>query len=218
MSAKVEGIETAEDVETVDVDGATDESEQVITEAEDDSDAADYDSEAAEESGEAKPTTRVRWARIVGFGVIPVLVVLMAGAAGYLKFTEASLRSAEVARIESVQAASDGTVAMLSYSPDNVDSALAAAQDRLTGSFRDSYTQLINDVVIPGSKEKKISATATVPAAASISATPEHAVVMVYVNQATIIGADAPTDTASAVEVTLDKVDGHWLISGFEPK
>ena len=47
---------------------------------------------------------------------------------------------------------------------------LHAARDLLTGDFRDSYTSLTNDVVIPGAKQKQISAVATVPAAASVSA------------------------------------------------
>jgi Mce-associated membrane protein len=37
------------------------------------------------------------------------------------------------------------------------------------------------------------------------------------VNQTVIIGQDAPTNTASSVRVTLDKVGGRWLISQFDP-
>lgn len=65
-------------------------------------------------------------------------------------------------------------------------------RESLTGKFRDSYTALINDLVIPGSKEKKITAVATVPAAASVSASQNHAVALVFVNQTIIIGSDAP--------------------------
>ena len=71
----------------------------------------------------------------------------------------------------SLQAAKDSTIAMLSYKPDTVEQQLGAARDLLTGDFRDSYTSLTHDVVIPGAKEKQISAVATVPAAASVSAT-----------------------------------------------
>lgn len=155
---------------------------------------------------------------IFGFWVLPVVALLVAGSAGYLKYEDSSARGAEVARIESVQAAKDAAVAMLSYAPDNVDTTLDAARDRLTGAFRDSYTSLVHDVVIPGAKQKQITATATVPAAASTNADESHAVVLVFVNQAIVVGNDAPTDTASAVEVTLDKVDGHWLVSGFDPR
>ena len=75
----------------------------------------------------------------------------------------------------------------------------------------------MNTVVIPGAREKKISAVAQVPAASSVSASPAHAVALLFVNQTVTIGKDAPTNTTSSVRVTLDKVGGKWLVSGFEP-
>jgi Mce-associated membrane protein len=116
-----------------------------------------------------------------------------------------------------VQAATDGTVALLSYRADTVEKDLDAARGRLTGTFLNAYTSLTHEVVIPGAKQKQISAVATVPAAASISASANHAVVLLFVNQSLIMGQDAPTSTASSVRVTLDKVGDHWLISGFDP-
>jgi Mce-associated membrane protein len=71
--------------------------------------------------------------------------------------------------------------------------------------------------VIPGATQRQISAVATVPAAAAVSATQTHAVVLLYVNQTTTMGSDSPTDTASRVKVTLEKVNDRWLISQFEP-
>jgi Mce-associated membrane protein len=56
-----------------------------------------------------------------------------------------------------------------------------------------------------------------VPAAASVSATQNHAVVLVFVNQTVIVGNDVPSSTASSVKVTLDKQGDRWLISGFDP-
>ena len=120
-------------------------------------------------------------------------------------------------RVESVQAAIDNTVALLSYRPDTVEKDLDAAKSRLTGNFLDAYTKLTNDVVIPGAKQKQISAVANVPAAAATSVTANRAVVLLFVNQTVIVGQDAPTNTASGVRVTLDKVDGRWLISQFDP-
>ncbi len=89
-----------------------------------------------------------------------------------------------------MQAAKDSTIALLSYKPDTVEQQLGGARDLLTGDFRDSYTSLTNDVVIPGAKQKQISAVATVPAVASVSANPSHAVVLVFVNQTVIVGQD----------------------------
>ena len=151
------------------------------------------------------------------FGVLPAVALLLALGAGYLKWMDNSVRDSEIARDESTQAAKDSTIALLSYKPDTVEQQLGAARDLLTGDFRDSYTSLTNDVVIPGAKQKQISAVATVPAVASVSANPSHAVVLVFVNQTVIVGQTAPTDTASSVRVTLDKVGNRWLISKFDP-
>lgn len=161
--------------------------------------------------------TRMSWRQTIAFIVVPLFVVALSAVAGWLKWVDGSAREAQVAATESVQAARDATIALLSYQPDTVQQTLEAAQTRLTGSFRDSYGQLIHDVVIPGAREKKISAVVNIPAASSISASGRRAEVLVFVNQTSIVGTDAPTDTASSVRVGLDKVDGHWLISSFEP-
>jgi Mce-associated membrane protein len=160
---------------------------------------------------------RIKWSRVLVFGVLPVLSLLIAAAAGFLKWQDAWIRGSGAAGVESVAAAKESTVALLSYQPDSVEKDLGAARDRLTGKFRDSYTDLVHDVVIPGAKKDHISAIATVPAAASVSATPNHAVVLVYVNQTVTVGNDAPTDTASTVRVTMDKIGNRWLISAFDP-
>jgi Mce-associated membrane protein len=180
-------------------------------------DAADIpDTAGTEDTGPAR-RGRTRLARILAYAVLPAVALLLAAAAGYLKWVDSSARDADAARAQSVQAAVDSTVAMLSYRPDTVEKNLAAARDRMTGAFRDSYTSLTHDVVIPCAKQRQISAVATVPAAASVTATATHAVVLVFVNQSTTIGNDPPTDTASTVKVTLDKVGDRWLISQFDP-
>lgn len=165
----------------------------------------------------AQANRRVSWKRVIAWGVLPMLAILLASGAGYLKWTDGSARAAQTASAESVRAAIESTIAMLSYQADTVDKDLGAATERLTGSFKDSYSSLIHDVVIPGAKQKRISAMANVPAAASVSASANHAVVLVFVNQSTTIGDDAPTSTASSVRVTLDKVQSRWLISQFDP-
>jgi Mce-associated membrane protein len=108
---------------------------------------------------------------------------------------------------------------MLSYKPNSVEQQLNDARALLTGDFRDQYASLINDVLIPGAKENQITAVARVPegGAASVSADPNHAVVLIFVIQTIVVDQDAPTDTASTVRVTLDNVGDRWLISKFDP-
>ncbi|GBE63884.1 outer membrane protein [Mycobacterium sp. MFM001] len=155
--------------------------------------------------------------RLAAYGVLPGLALLLALGDGYLKWLDGSARESQAAAEQSVKAATDSTIAILSYRADTVEHDLAGAADRLTGGFRQQYAQLINDVVTPGAKQQHISAVATVPAAASVSAAQNHAVVLVFINQTTTIGNDAPTQTTSSVRIALDKVHDRWLISQFDP-
>ena len=128
-----------------------------------------------------------------------------------------SRRATENAGADAVAAARESIVEMLSYRPDTAEAKLNAARDRLTGPFLESYNQLIQTVVIPGAKQKKITAAAQVPAAAPISSSADHAVVLAYVDQSLAVGSAAPTRTNSSVRVTMEKLDGRWLIAGFDP-
>ena len=159
----------------------------------------------------------IQWSRVLAYGVLPGVALLLALTAGFLKYVDNSVRDNKTAGIESVQAAKDSTVALLSYKPETVEKQLGDARSLLTGELQQSYTDLTTNVVIPGAKQQQISASARVPAAASVSADPNHAVVLVFVNQTVVIGTGAPSDTASSVRVTLDKVGDKWLISKFDP-
>jgi Mce-associated membrane protein len=159
---------------------------------------------------------RFSWTRLLVAG-LPVLALILALGVGYLKWLDGTARESRAAAEASVRAASDSTIAILSYKPETVDRDLKAAADRLSDPFRQQYTQLVNDVVAPGAKQQHITAVATVPAAASVLATGKHAVVLVFVDQTTTIGNDAPTQSTSSVRVSLEKVDGRWLISQFDP-
>lgn len=170
------------------------------------------------EAATAAPAKRsIEWPRVLAYGILPGLALVLALGAGFLKWQDNSVRDGDSAAVESVQAAKDSTVALLSYKPDTVEQQLSDARSLLTGDFQQAYTDLTTDVVIPGAKEKQISAVATVPAAASVQADPNRAVVLVFVNQTVVVGSDAPTDTASSVRVTLEKSGDRWLISAFEP-
>jgi Mce-associated membrane protein len=150
--------------------------------------------------------------------VLPGLALLLALTAGYFKWTAGSGADAALARTESVRVASEDAVALLSYTPESVDKDLNPARERLTGEFKDAYTALTRQVVIPGAKQKHISAVAKVNAAASVSATANHAVVLLFANQTVTIGdGGTPTDTQPVIRVALEKVDGRWLVSHFDP-
>lgn len=203
--AAEDGLDTEFDTE-LDNDIEADEAEETVAEAEEDEQEA------------AAAATRTRgWQRILAFVVLPALAVLLGAGAGFLHWKDSAHRDAEIARAESMAAAREATVALLSYRADTVEQDLMAARQWTTGAFLDSYTNLIEGAVIPAARQKKISAVTRVPAAAPVSADPAHAVVLVFVNQSVTIGSDPPTDSASSVRVTLDKVEGRWLVSAFDP-
>lgn len=217
VTAQSAASETADDVEN---DTAASEDAQDTADVVPEPPAAPSvggDDQGGEDAAPAKTKRSVSISRVLAFGLLPGLVLLLAGAGGYFKWQSASMRASQTSGIAAIAAAKDGTIAMLSYQPDTVEKDLGAAQDRLTATFKDSYTQLTHDIVIPGAKQRHISAVATVPAAASVSATGNHAVALVFVNQTVIVGNDPPSATASSVRVTLDKVGDRWLISGFDP-
>ncbi|BBZ58981.1 hypothetical protein [Mycolicibacterium monacense] len=159
----------------------------------------------------------IPWERVFAYGVVPALALVLAVAGGYLFWRNYTADAAEQAREDSVAAARSIAISMLTYEPQSVEQQLGAAKEQLTGTFRDTYSSLIDTVVVPGAKERQISAVTDVPAAASVSAEPDHAVVLLFVNQTVTVGSEPPTNTASSVRVTLDKVGDQWRVSEFQP-
>ena len=92
---------------------------------------AAHDSTAAVKTQQPRPK-RLRTKVILAYGVLPALALLLAAGAGFLKYQAESVRQSQAAAVESVQAASDGTIALLSYQPDTADKQLPAARERLT--------------------------------------------------------------------------------------
>jgi Mce-associated membrane protein len=188
--------------------------------AEDTSDApadAATDTESTDVAPETPRTPRRSRLKIFTFGVLPALALVLAIAAAYLLWRDSITDRDATARTDSVQAARDITVAMLTYQPDTIEAQLGAARERLSGDWKQKYGTTVDTQIVPEAKAQRISAAAAVAASASVSSEPEHAVVLLFVNQTVTVGDAAPTITPSSVRVTLDKVDDSWLISGFEP-
>ena len=139
-----------------------------IDEKVDDIDAVEPETSTEEQSPgkestaevDARTKRSISWKRVLAYGVLPGLALVVALAAGYLKWLGGSTQDSAALRAETVRIGSEDAVALLSYKPESVDKDLGAARDRLTGDFKDAYTALTRQVVIPGAKEKHISAVA----------------------------------------------------------
>jgi Mce-associated membrane protein len=158
----------------------------------------------------------VNWARVLVYGLLPTLVLLLAIAAGLLKWNDSSIRHSELASSESVTAARDSTNAILTFRYDTIDHDVAATRERLTGGFLDTYTKRTQQELIPHAKQERLVATSVVPAAAPETVTPNHAVVLVFISQTVTVGDAGPKVAGSSARVTLDKIGKRWLISDFD--
>ncbi|WP_241665677.1 h domain protein [Prescottella subtropica] len=150
--------------------------------------------------------------------VAGVLVAALVVGVGWLGWGYLQDRATEQARVDSVAAASAQAEAMLSYDHTEVDQQLAAAADGLTGDFKAEYEKLVQETIVPGAKEKKITVQATVQAGAVVSVTPDDAVVLLFVNQITTSEEmpDAAT-TGSRVRMEMHKDGDRWLTGRLSP-
>jgi Mce-associated membrane protein len=180
--------------------------------------STDEPAEPAERSERSEPRAR-RKVKVVPV-VLVVLLLLSGGVAAWLYFkqyrpdkeTDASVASAVA------NAASDGAVALLSYSPDSLDKDFANAKSHLSGDFLSYYNQFTEQIVAPAAKQKSLKTTARVLGAAVQELHPDSAVVLVLVDQSTTSKDNPdPTMASSSVLVSLSRVNGSWLITKFDP-
>ncbi|WP_235624261.1 twin-arginine translocation pathway signal [Mycolicibacterium goodii] len=155
---------------------------------------------------------------------VPILlgVALVASAAlatvVYLEQYRVDQETDPAAAQVALKAATDGTVALLSYAPESLDQDFATAKTHLTGDFLSYYTDFTSKVVAPAAQQKKVKTKATVVNGAVSEIKPESAVVLLFINQATT-SQEVPDGSfaTSSVKVGLTKIDGNWLISTFDP-
>jgi Mce-associated membrane protein len=195
------------------------ESAAEITEAEDTAKATDEAATPERKDGVVRKTVRGARSR-AGVILLAAALVVAAGLASWLYYFQfrPNQETAPAAAKIAQDAATSGTVALLSYSPDSLDKDFAAAKSHLTGEFLSYYGQFTQQIVTPAAKEKSVKTTATVVRSAVAEMHPDSAVVLVFINQTTT-SKENPDGAfaASAVKVGMKKIDGAWLISAFDP-
>jgi Mce-associated membrane protein len=162
---------------------------------------------------------RLPYAKI-GAAVLAVALVASAGLTAWLYFAKyrPDQATGPAVQQQAINAAKDGTVAILSYGPDSLDKDLATAKSHLTGQFLSYYTDFTDQVVRPAVKDKQVKTEAKVLRAAVSDIHPGAADVLVFVNQTTLSkDRPDPSMAASSVLVKMTNIDGKWLISEFNP-
>lgn len=152
--------------------------------------------------------------------ILIVLLLISGGAAAWLYFTQYRPDKQTDAGVAAAvaNAASDGTVALLSYSPESLDKDFANAKSHLSGDFLSYYNQFTEQIVAPAAKQKALKTNARVLGAAVQELHPNSAVVLVLVDQSTTSKDNPdPAMASSSVLVSLTRVNGAWLITKFDP-
>lgn len=169
-------------------------------------------------SGTSRWTHRQRATLLLGLQA--VMATASVALASWMYFFE-SRPDHEIGRAAenaALSAATTGTIALLSYSPDNLDRDLTSAKSHLTGDFLAYYTHFTDQVVAPAAKKKAVKTTAQVTKAAVSQMHPDVAVALLFINQTTT-SSDHPEPwmETSSVLVTVNRVNSNWLIAKFEP-
>jgi Mce-associated membrane protein len=184
------------------------------------------DDEVAQETAPGRFSRRIsaigRWMRrcLARWRPILLTMLLIAAtgfAAGYFYFVyRPDVQTDDAAAHQAVQAASDGAVALLSYSPDTLSRDFTNAKSRVTENYLAYYQQFADQIVGPSAQRGQVTTTATVVKAAVLELHSNSAVVLVFVKQKTATKEKPqPVVTSSSVRVTLTKVSGSWLIEKF---
>ena len=178
---------------------------------------------SVEESGPALEESGRRTGGARGVLIPAVIAILLVASAAFAAWAYVSQyrpdhQTDAAVAAEATKAATDGTVALLSYTPSTLDQDFTNAKSHLTGDFLNYYTQFTTDIVTPAAKTKDVKTTATVVRSAVSELHPDAATVLVFINQNTTSKENPDGSfTASAVKVGLVKSGDIWLIAAFDP-
>ncbi|CRZ18282.1 hypothetical protein [Mycolicibacterium neworleansense] len=184
------------------------------TEETEETEAPDEAESEEAESEEAEPAPARR--RVSLPVVLAAIALVLAITSGVFRWLTVAQDESDTARVESVQAAKEITVQMLSYETESVEEQLTAVRERMTGDFLGTYTAMINEV-IPAAQAQRIAAVADVLRAGVVSAKPDTAEIVLFVNQSVQVGDHMPEKTPSVARVTMVKEGDRWLMSQYEP-
>lgn len=175
---------------------------------------------AAEAAGAPSADRRSPLRSILVPAALALILAVSAGLttwAYYAMYRPDRATNAEVAA-GVIKAASDGTVALLSYSPETLEGDFTNAKTHLTGDFLNYYTDFTQQIVTPAAKDKQVKTSAAVVRSAVAQLQPNSAEVLLFINQSTTSKENPDGSfTASSVKVGLTKVGDAWLIAAFDP-
>ncbi|MET9905583.1 hypothetical protein ABZZ74_02020 [Streptomyces sp. NPDC006476] len=170
------------------------------------------DLESPDDRGTGRPSRR-RLLTVVLGGLLALGLVAVA----MLGWQYREDRRAEAARGEALTAARQAAPVVLSYDYRHLDRDFTRARQRLTGNFRDEYRRTTGTVVGPTAAKYHGVVKATVSAASVVSASPDKAVVLLFVNQVTeSTQVSGSRLDLNRVRMTMTRASGGWKVSAVD--
>jgi len=170
----------------------------------------------------AAPNRHRAWAGIL-LAIALVLVLVLVGllVALRVKTHRASPNADDRASAQTTAAmttANSSLATLLSYTPQNVSQDLASETELLTGQFKTDYTQLVTTVVAPSAIRGGVTTQAVVVGSGVVTASADTVTLIEFVDVSTT-SKNLPESrvSGSRLRVTMQNVDGHWLISNLQP-
>ena len=146
---------------------------------------------------------------------LAVLTLVVAGAAAAVGVTMPSDRSVEDGTDAARAAAERAVVPILSYDATNLDQSRAAAEPYLTGDYRTEYDKLFDGIIAQNAPATGTVVKADLVRSSVVRSGEDRVQVFLLVNQArTNKKFTTPQVYKNWVTVTMEKVDGDWLVAG----
>jgi Mce-associated membrane protein len=151
--------------------------------------------------------------------IVTVLTLLVAGtgvAAGILDTQTSNNASTQQERDAAVAAAKTEIPQILSYNYKTLSADLARASADTTGQFSGQFGVLASQLIGPNATKQQTVTKAAVPVAAAVDASGNEVTVLVFVDQSTTSKSQPKAQTnSSQLRVTMQKVNGRWLVEQF---
>ncbi len=165
----------------------------------------------AEHPTEGSRGPSVPGALLVG---LAALVAAVVGPALWLTFKVPTQEQVENDTRAAQAAAERAVVPILSYDATRLDESKAAAQQYLTGKLREDYDRIFSGLIEKNAPATETVVTATLVRSSIVRADEGHAQVFLLVNQTrTNKKYTEPEVYKNWVTLTMDEVDGTWLVA-----
>lgn len=178
--------------------------------------AAEAEPEAAVVPPGADAPSGARVALVPGWllAAVAVLTLALVATAVVLWVREPSAGDVEADARAAQAAAERAVVPILSYDATHLDESKAAAQQYLTGKLREDYDRIFTGLIEKNAPSTQTVVTATLVRSSVVRADEGHAQIFLLVNQTrTNKKYTEPEVYKNWVTLTMDEVDGSWLVA-----